>query len=261
MLLALVDTAAIFYRLRILRYYQRKSELLPAYARAQDFQPDVTVVTQTGRGSITQGLTSLARTPGHPRRARRLSMGRESELVAFVARGAVPAANWLTATVPFFANPRIAAVVSRASRPQRDPIANGRRRHCRSPGSSGGTHFFRFTPGNLRFVKQFPGTTIVARRTYCLELATDDLHPDRICAALAGRGRFVLYTPETVVVARRPPLFRPHLEWIAAVGRSRAQAVRVNGLRGMSAAAVPPTALLLFLILGWPLAVFGGTWR
>ena len=44
---ALVDTAAIFYRLRILRYYQRKHALAGAFGwtRPRDYRPLVSVVT------------------------------------------------------------------------------------------------------------------------------------------------------------------------------------------------------------------------
>jgi hypothetical protein len=125
----------------------------------------------------------------------------------------------------------------------------------------GGSHYFRFTPGNLRFVRQFPGRNLVARRAYCLELPQADLHPDRICAAFAERGRLVLYTPETVVVAPRPPLFRPYLAWVGALGRDRGRAIRQRGLSGFSAAALAPIGLLAFLVAGWPLILLGGVWQ
>ena len=77
-------------------------------------------------------------------------------------------------------------------------------------------------PGNLRFVKLFPGGTS-SRAAYLQELP-ERICTDLVCAALAGRGRFVLYTPETVVVAPAPPLFRPLPEarsspWGAHVAR------------------------------------------
>ena len=199
-LLALIDTAAIFYRLRILRYYQRKRELLPAYERTQDYRPSVTLVASVEPSFEYEGLDRLDLPTETPEgRAEALRSG-ASDVVAFLEDGAVPGANWLDATVPFLANPRIAAVVTPSLAPAHGPLRERAAAALQESFIGGGSHYFRFTPGNLRFVKQFPGANLVARRAYCLELPDADLHPDRICAALAGRGRFVLYTPETVVV-------------------------------------------------------------
>jgi hypothetical protein len=71
----------------------------------------------------------------------------------------------------------------------------------------------------------------------------------------------VLYTPETVVVTPQLPLFRPHLEHVAAAGRVRGREVRRHGWGGITAASLPPVGLLAFLLFGWPLAVAGGGWR
>jgi glycosyltransferase involved in cell wall biosynthesis len=260
-LLALIDTAAIFYRLRILRYYQRKRELLPAYARGQDYRPRVTLVAPAVPRLEYPSLELVEEATETPEaRAEALRRG-DGDAVAFLAHEAVPAANWLDATVPFLANPRIAAVVTPSMTPAQGTIRERAAAALQESWIGGGSHHFRFTPGNLRFVRQFPGENLVARRQYCLELLEADLHPDRICAALAKRGRFVLYTPETVVVAPRPALFGPHLERIVAAGRARGQAIRRLGLRGVTAASLAPLALLAFLALGWPLAFIGGAAR
>ena len=244
-LLALVDTAAIFYRLRILRYYQRKRELLPAYARAEGFAPSVEVAAQPTAAPESRATAV---------------QNSDADLVAFLADGATPAVNWLAATMPFFANPRIAAVVTPSLAPHQGTVRERASAALQESWLGGGSHYFRFTPGNLRFVRQYPGANMVARRAYLLELPPADLHPDRIVAALTGRGRFVLYTPETVVVQPRPPLFRPHLARVAALGRARGKAIREQGRRGLSAGALPPLALLAFLVGGWAPALLGGPW-
>jgi glycosyltransferase involved in cell wall biosynthesis len=260
-LLALIDTAAIFYRLRVLRYYQRKQELLPAYARTREYRPRVTVVgppdvrLEYGEADMREGA---AETP--EARASALQ-GTENELIAFFGARALPAANWLDTTVPFLANPRIAAVVTPSMTPAHGSLNERAAAALQESWLGGGSHYFRFTPGNLRFVRQFPGTNLLARRAYCEELSDEELHPSRICAALSRRGRFVLYTPETVVVSPRAPLWRPLLAEVAALGRARGGAIRERGRAGLSAAALPPLALLAFLTLGWPLAWLGGGWR
>lgn len=258
---ALIDTAAIFYRLRILRYYQRKQELLPAYARVQDYQPRVSLVGPAP-AHLDYPNVELIETAAEAPETRAEALRRaEGEIVAFLAPDAAPAANWLDATVRFLANPRIAAVVTPSMTTAQGTIRERAASALQESFLGGGSHYFRFTPGNLRFVRQFPGVNLVARRDYCLELPEPDLHPDRICAALAGRGRLVLYTPETVVVAPRPPLFWPHLENVQAQGLARAQEIRHHGLRGVTLSSLPPVALLAFTLFGWPLILLGGGWR
>jgi hypothetical protein len=155
----------------------------------------------------------------------------------------------------------IAAVVTPRIAPAHGPLRERAGAALQETFLGGGSHYFRFTPGNLRFVKLFPGGNIVARRAYLQELPERDLHPHLICAALAARGRFVLYTPETVVVAPTPPLFRPYLLQVGALGRSRGQAMRKRGLHGLSGGALPPIALLAFLLGGWVLVWLGGVWQ
>jgi hypothetical protein len=182
------------------------------------------------------------------------------EIVAFLDRGAVPARNWLESTVPFLANPDIAAVVTATMTPAHGSLRERAAAAVAESRLGGGSHHFRFTPGNLRFVRHFPATNVVVRRDDLLALGRDAVHPHRLSAALDADGRRVLYTPETVVVAPRPPLFGAHLAQVRAAGLARGEAIRENGIRGITPASLPPLALLAFLVFGWPLAVAGGGW-
>ena len=260
-LLALVDTAAIFYRLRILRYYQRKGPLLRDYARLRGFQPRVTLVSAADVELDYPNRERLGVDAETPESRREAVARADGEIVAFLEPGATPARNWLENAIPFFANGEIAAVVtanmSRGQGSLRERAATA----VTESRLGGGSHYFRFTPANLQFVRQFPASSILARKRDLLALDEASLHPHRLCAALVAQDRKVLYTPETVVVSPRPPLFRPHLELIAAAGRSRADAIRTLGPRGITAASIPPVAVLALLVLGWPLALLGGIWR
>jgi hypothetical protein len=262
-LLALVDTAAIFYRLRILRYYQRKRPLLPEYARVQEYRPHVTLVSPDDTEDRVEypELDVLPLDADTPRRRREAVERAQGELVAFLERGATPARNWLESTIPFLANPEIAAVVTPSMTAAQ---GSARERAAAAVAESrlgGGSHHFRFTPGNLRFVRQFPMASVVVQKSDLLGLDPESLHPHRLCAALNDRGRKVLYTPETVVVTPQPPLFGPHLQRVKAAGRARGEAIRKLGRQGITAASVPPVALLAFFLFGWPLLLAGGAWR
>lgn len=259
--LALVDTAAIFYRLRILRYYQRKRPLLGEYARTQGHGPQVTLVSPNEPKQLDYpSLDVVALDAQTPEARRRVAEQAESELIAFLEPGAVPARNWLETAVAFLANDEIAAVVAPSMTPTQGDVRERAAAAVAESRLGGGSHHFRFTPGNLRFVRQFPTGNVIVKRSDLLALDEESLHPHRLAAALTDRGRKVLYTPETVVVISLPPLFRPHLSRVLAAGRARGEAIRQLGLRGVTPASVPPVALLVFLLLGWPLLLAGGAW-
>jgi glycosyltransferase involved in cell wall biosynthesis len=262
-LLALVDTAAIFYRLRILRYYQRKRPLLPEYPRAQDYRPHVTLVSPNASAGHVDypELDVLVLDADTPERRRNAAEQARGELVAFLDRSATPARNWLQSATPFLANAEIAAVVTPSMTTAQGPVRERAAAAVAESRLGGGSHHFRFTPGNLRFVRQFPMASVVVRKDDLLALDEESLHPHRLCAALNDRGRRVLYTPETVVVTPLPPLFKPHLERVKAAGRTRGEAIRDLGRRGVTAASIPPVVLLAFLALGWPLLLADGVWR
>jgi hypothetical protein len=152
---ALLDTFAIFYRLRVLGYYQRRRARSGslAWATPERFEPTVTVITQ--RDIIER---------------RRAAEEAEGEILAFLEPGARPSANWLTSTAPFFARARVVAVVT----PQMAPAGRtSRERAAASIAESrvgGGSLRFRSTPGAIRLVSDFPASSFLVRRDRFLAL-------------------------------------------------------------------------------------------
>lgn len=237
---ALVDTAAIFYRLRVLRYYERKRRALAGLGRARAYAPAVTSVEHSGGG-----LRAAVRDA-------------DGELVAAVRRGAAPAGNWLAATVPFLARPDVAAVVTPSMAPLSGPARERAAAAVQESRIGGGSLHFRFTPGNLRLVRDYPADAIVFRRSAYLALG-EDVPADEVAERLAAAGGRVVYTPETVVVSPVPPLFGSHLRRIAVYGRRRGRALRRRGLRALRLStalvlALPPLAFAAPVVLGggWP---------
>src|SRR5581483_5620672 len=88
---ALVDTAAIFYRLRVLRYYERRRTLGGRFGwtRPRDYVSHVTVVAAPTADLSHLDYPSLDIVSGLDRRA--AAEQAEGELVAFVGEGATPA--------------------------------------------------------------------------------------------------------------------------------------------------------------------------
>jgi glycosyltransferase involved in cell wall biosynthesis len=238
---ALVDTAAIFYRLRVLRYYQRRRGIgeKSAWARPERTEPDVQMIVRSGTD--------------HDRRAAEHA---GAEILAFLEPGSRPSANWLSATTPFLATPDLAAVVTPQLAP---PGGNARERAAAAISESrvgAGSLHFRFTPGMIRFVSDFPARSVVVRRERYLALPPSTTPEMEVLELVAGGGR-VLYVPEASVTVPAAPLFSGHLHRITSYGRSRGALVRRRRLAAIRPSTVGAVGLLAWALLGWVL-VLGG---
>jgi glycosyltransferase involved in cell wall biosynthesis len=249
---ALLDTAAIFYRLRVLGYYARKHRLLRPLAavRRTAHAPRVSVVAPPSVSLDALDYEDVERAASADEAT--------GELLAFVGAGSVLAGNWLAATVPFFARDDVDAVVCAALAPSRGGVLARAAAAVQESRLGGGSLYFRFMPGNLRLVEDFPSPSIVVRRSAYAGLAGTPPHD--LAAALAERGGLVVYTPETVVVAPVPPLFAPHLGRMAAYGRVRGRALRRRGLRALRASTLLGLGVAL-LAVATPVVLAGGWLR
>jgi glycosyltransferase involved in cell wall biosynthesis len=258
--MALVDTAAIFYRLRILRTYQRKRVLLgldltrPAERRL----PAVGLVGGTDEIMERLDYTHIEVLDGSAGDAARDT---SVEIIAIMPPGARPAGNWLSAAVAFFTRPSVAAVVVPALAP---PNGSMRRQAASAMLESrfgAGSRRIRFSPGNLRTVVDFPAESIVIRRSDLLAALADGVDADRLVAWLAARGREVVYTPEAMMVVPPPSIFVPHVRSVAHYARSRGVAARQT--RGRSLTFTRFVTLLPFAlgVAAIPLLVAGATTR
>lgn len=257
---ALADTAAIFYRLRVLRYYERRRRLLEEVGagRAAGFEPLVSLVGATDdvAGRLDYDRVELVSKPS----------AATGDVIAFLEPGAAPAGNWLSACVQLLRGDRVSAVVVPELAPADGPVRERAAAALTESRLGGGSGHFRFTPGNLRFVRDFPSGTIVVRADVYRTLATRDVGRERLAEELAGAGRAVLYTPETVVVQRRPPLFAGHLREVARYARGRGATVRRRGARVLRPSTLVPLVLVPALALaaaglafpGWPRATGAG---
>jgi len=245
---ALTDALAIAYRLRVLRYYQRRRTLAGAlgWTRPAGFRPLVSVVADTDLASsfdypAAEAVASAADAHG--------------DVLAFVEPGGRPAGNWLSATVPFLARDDIAAVVTPSVAPLTGNVRSRAAAAVRESRLGGGSQWFRFLPGNIRLVREFPGENVVVRRADWIAAG----RPGRLSVleALDRLGRAVVYTPESVVVASAPPLWLRHLASVTAGGRARGRAVRTRGIRSLRASSLVPVGFWLWVLVGWPVALLG----
>jgi glycosyltransferase involved in cell wall biosynthesis len=255
---ALVDTLAIFYRLRILRTYQRRRGLIGAHGRLLENPPLVTLI---GGVSVAASLDypRLASSPeGNREAAARAARG---ELLALLRADARPAGNWITAAVPYFADPVIAAVVAPTVTPRdtgfRERVAAG----VLESRLGGGSRRSRFLPGNVRAVSDYPPGAIVVRRQDYRDALDTGVPDDELVAWLAARGRKTVYTPDTSVAAPPPPIVVPHLR--ATMGQARLRGLTARTTRGssLSVATTLSVVPLLAAAAALGLVVFVGAAR
>jgi glycosyltransferase involved in cell wall biosynthesis len=255
-LFALWDTAAVFYRLRVLRTYERKRKLL----RGLDPRP----VDELPRVSVVGDRAAVAALD-YPRLEQVASIdGAETELVAVLGSGARPAGNWVSAAVPFFSDPQVAAVVAPTVSPLRGGLRERLAAAVLESRLGGGSRRSGYFPGNVRLVDDHPAESVVARRLDYLEAIAAGVGKRELVAWLAERGRRTVYTPDTSLAVAPAPLIGPHLAVTAGHGQERGAAARRTRGRSLSrataASLVPALAAsvgVVFMLVGGGLWPFG----
>ena len=235
-LLALWDTAAIFYRLRILRTYERKRRLLHGAGPVPPEQLPLVSIVGDGRIPATLDYPHLEVVHEREPSAAR------GELLAVLRPGARPAGNWLSAAVPFFADRDVAAVVVPVLAPLRATLRVRLAAAVLESRLGGGSRRSGYFPGNVRTVVDCPLEGVVVRKADYVAARAAGVDDDELVAWLAARGRRTVYTPDTSIAATPPPLIRPHLAATYRHGRARGVAARRT--RGRSASRATALSLV-----------------
>ena len=239
-----IDTLAVFYRLRLLRYYAKC--LVP---RALDHDPFVSVVIACPRrswmldecldaigqqsyrnfevivlpddGEWGTGNDRLSVIPtGKVRPAEKRNIGiREAkgEIVAFIDDDAYPDAHWLEYAVKYFGEPGIGAVGGPGVTPPGDSFMSrmgGRVYDCRLVS---GNYRYRYRAGGVRKdVEDYPSCNLFVRKSVLDAIGgyRTDFWPGEdtlLCKDILDNWKRIVYDPWVVVYHHRRPLFLPHL--------------------------------------------------
>ncbi len=249
---ALWDTAAVFYRLRVLRTYQRKRRLLGGRTQRAAQLPLVSVIGDHEAAAMLDyaplELASSARDAS-------------GEAVAVLADGARPAGNWVSAAVPFFADLDVAAVVTPTLAPLRAPLRERVAAAVLESRLGGGSRRSSFFPGNVRTVLDHPAESIVVRRKDYLDALDSDVGDEELVVWLSSRGKRTIYTPDTSLAAAPAPLVRPHVDGVLRHARARGLAARRTHGRSLSGATALSLAPAVAAIVGAVLLAGAGTLR
>ena len=252
----LVDTAAIFYRTRLLGYY-RSLDPRPM----PDPAPSVTVVVACPASSamLRECVAALAEErktvssleaivlPDAPAGetwpdwVREIPTGKvlpsdkrnagireaRGEIVAFLDDDARPLPGWLEHALPHFSDPSIGAVGGPAVTPPEDPFAakmSGR--VYENPLVSGGARR-RYVPTAVRDEDDLPSCNLLVRTALLREIGgyRSENWPGEdtvLCLEIVHRrGKRMLYDPAAAVAHHRRPLFGPHLRQVSRYARHR----------------------------------------
>lgn len=200
------DTLAVFYRLRILRYYQAVRD-----PRMPDPPPLVSIVIAypAPTAHLDECLAGIARQdyrnyevlllpdspPIHdslftihhsqlPSPPREIPTGRvrpaekrnigikqaKGEIIAFLDDDAYPAEDWLRKAVAYFSEPDIAAVGGPATTPPNDPFMAKMSGRVYANRLVSGNYRYRYVPDRVREIEDYPSCNLFARTSVLREI-------------------------------------------------------------------------------------------
>jgi len=253
---ALVEILAIYYRLKILKYYDREQTL------PQDYPPVSIIIPVKEENRYLKECINACRQLDYPdfeiivlpdknfklpdqniriiptgnvsppeKRDRGIENAR-GEIMAFLDSDAFPLSHWLTYGVRYFADPEIGAVGGPAVTPSSDtfwPRASG---IIFSSFIVGGNCKFRYAPMPHREVEDYPSCNLLVRKSVLKTIKGfntvfypgDDTF---LCFKIIHKAKKkIIYDPDVLVFHHRRSLFFKHFRQLANYALHRGYFVR-----------------------------------
>ena len=283
------DSLAVFYRLKVLKYYAKAEVPKP-----MDHDPLVSVVIACPSSSwmLDECLGALAgqsygkweclvlpdgpiAAPADPR-VRVLPTGKvrpaekrnlgireaKGEIVAFIDDDAYPDAHWLEYAVKNFGDAGIGAVGGPAVTPPGDGfLARVGGRVYDNPLVSG-NYRYRYRAGGVRRdVDDYPSCNLLVRKPLLDEIGgyRTDFWPGEdtlLCKDVVDRWKRIVYDPWVVVFHHRRPLFGPHLRQLGRYAFHRGYFMKRFPSNSLHASYFVPSAFVAYLVAVIPLAAW-----
>jgi hypothetical protein len=174
-----------------------------------------------------------------------------------LAPGVRPAGNWLSATIPYFADADVAAVVAPTVAPLRGPLRERVAAAVLESRLGSGSRRLGYLPGNVRDVTDHPADSVVIRSADYSSARAAHVDSEHLVAWLAERGRRTIYTPETSISAPPAPLVAPHLAGTFRHARARGSAARRSGGTSLSLATALSLLPLAAALVGFSFLLAG----
>ena len=281
----IVDTMAVFYRLRILKYYS--SPLKGVIER----EPSITVVIPCAvpdaltndclrkcenlnysnydielvcdsvegvdMGPAPPGSEVVGSGPTGPPSKRNLGVSRsDAEIVAFLDADAWPDYDWLKNAVPYFEDAGVAAVGGPAVTPPGDTRRQQASGLVYAASIVSGSTAYRYVVHAYRNVDDYPSANLLVRRSdfeqaggFREEYLTGS--DTLLCLKLThDLGKKILYVPNVMVNHHRRPVYRAHLKQIYSYSTHRGYFVRKYPATSRRAQYFIPSLFVAFVVLG-----------
>jgi glycosyltransferase involved in cell wall biosynthesis len=278
------DTLAIFYRLRVLRYYQHVvpcampnlpplvsivvacpapspylAECLDAIS-ALSYRPFETIVLPDEPADDFPWPGHVRVIPtGKLRPAEKRNLGIEAakgEIVALLDDDAAPLPDWLDHAIPYFSDPTVGAVGGPAVTPPSDPpLAQAGGLVYASPLVSG-TCRYRYVSERVRDVDDLPSCNLLVRTATLRDIGgfRTDFWPGEdtiLCLDITRKAKQrIVYDPWSVVRHHRRPLFGPHLRQVGRYALHRGYFAKRFPETSRRISYMVPTIFVCGLVLG-----------
>ena len=274
-----LDSLAVFYRLKVLKYYDKA--MVP---KKSDAHPLVSVVIACPKRSemLEECLEAIGKQTyanhetivlpdeitGKVRPAEKRNIGikeAKGEIVAFIDDDAYPDAHWLEYAVKYFAEEDVGAVGGPGTTPPGDGfMAKMGGRVYENPLVSGSYRYRYVAGGVCREVDDYPSCNLLVRKDLLEQIGgyRTDFWPGEdtlLCRDVLAKGKKIVYDPWVVVYHHRRPLFLPHLRQLGRYAFHRGYFCKRYPENSLHLAYFMPSMLTAYLALCLPAAaVFGG---
>lgn len=281
---ALFDTAAIFYRLRILKYYDQEHIFIEK-AKTEPFV-SIVIPVKSINSYIEESVVHLKKLAyehfevlifpdedksGHvwpefvrivptgpigPAEKRDLSIKlAKGEILAFIDDDAFPRPDWLINAVHHFTKPEVAAVGGPAVTAASDNIWQKASGAVFESYLGGGGVTYRYLPRTLREVDDFPSVNLFVRKDVFTEVGGFDCayypgEDTKLCLEIVKLGKRIIYDPDVTVWHHRRPLFKAHLKQISNYAMHRGFFVKKHPETSLRVSYFLPTIFITGLVAG-----------
>lgn len=285
-----LDSLAVFYRLKVLKYYAR-AEVPPKLKE----RPFVSVVIACPGGSkvLDECIAALegqtyrdfevivlpdgeldpgARTvdlkiipTGKVRPAEKRNLGIEKargSVVAFIDDDAYPDAHWLEYAIKYFGDATIGAVGGPGVTPPGDPYLARVGGRAYDNFLLSGNYRYRYRAGGVkRDVDDYPSCNLFVRTDLLREINgyRTDFWPGEdtlLCKDITDSGKRIVYDPWVVVNHHRRRLFGPHLRQLGRYAFHRGYFVKRYPSNSLKLSYFIPSAFAVYLALWLPVSAF-----
>lgn len=226
-----LDSLAVFFRLRILRYYdsvqvppQTKDRKLVSVVIACPGESWMLKECLDAIKSQTYGNFEVIVLPdsvtGKLRPAEKRNIGiakAKGEIVAFIDDDAYPDSRWLEYAVKYFSDETIGAVGGPAVTPHGDKYLSRLGGRVYNNLLVSGNYRYRYKAGGIcRDVEDYPSCNLLVRKSVLERIGSyrTDFWPGEdtlLCKDIIDSGFRIVYDPWVVVYHHRRALFMPHL--------------------------------------------------